>query len=247
MDWRDEGILIAARRHGESAAIIEVLTREHGRHAGVVRGGAGRRMTPILQPGARLSLEWTARLEEHIGTFRVDPIAARTAAIMADRAALAALGSVTALIAAALPERDAHPELYGRSLGLVEALGAAPDWPARYAAWELALLAELGFGLDLGRCALTGTAADLAWVSPKSGRAVNRAAGAPWADRLLPLPGFLRGEGTDPEAAELAAALALTGHFLETRVAPTLPRQALPAARGRAVEAILRHARTATL
>ena len=112
MDWRDEGILIAARRHGESAAIVEVFTAGHGRHAGVVRGGAGRRMAPVLQPGARLSVEWTARLEEHIGHFRVDPIASRTAAIMADRAALAALGSVTALLAAALPERDAHPALY---------------------------------------------------------------------------------------------------------------------------------------
>src|SRR5687767_15157591 len=107
MDWRDEGILLAARRHGESSAIVEVLTRAHGRHAGVVRGGTGRRMAPVLQPGARLSLEWTARLEEHLGTFRVDPIAARTAAIMADPAALAALGSVVALIAATLPERDA--------------------------------------------------------------------------------------------------------------------------------------------
>ena len=151
MDWRDEGILIAARRHGESSAIVELLTRGHGRHAGVVRGGAGRRMTPVLQPGARLSVEWTARLEDHIGTFRVDPIASRTAAIMADGAALAALGAMTALVAATLPERDAHPELYGRCLELVEALGAAPDWAARYAAWELALLAELGFGLDLER------------------------------------------------------------------------------------------------
>jgi DNA repair protein RecO (recombination protein O) len=239
MDWRDEGILIAARRHGESAAIIEVLTREHGRHAGVVRGGASRRMAPVLQPGAQLALEWTARLEEHIGTFRVDPIAARTAAIMADRAALAALGAMLALVAVALPERDAHPELYARSVGLIDALGTAPDWPARYAAWELALLAELGFGLDLGRCALTGAADDLAWVSPRSGRAVARTAAGRWADRLLPLPGFLAAGGP-ASAGDLADALRLTGHFLEARLAPTLARQALPAARGRAVEAMLR-------
>jgi DNA repair protein RecO (recombination protein O) len=241
MDWRDEGILIAARRHGETSAIIEVLTRAHGRHAGVVRGGAGRRMAPLLQPGARLSLEWTARLEEHIGTFRVDPIAARTAAIMADRAALAALGAVTALVATALPERDAHPALYARSLDLVEALAAAPDWPARYAAWELALLAELGFGLDLARCAVTGATEDLAYVSPKSGRAVSRAGAGAWAERLLPLPVFLRsGWQAPPPAPDVAAALALTGYFLEARLAPTLPRQALPPARGRAVDAILR-------
>jgi DNA repair protein RecO (recombination protein O) len=244
MDWRDEGIVIAARRHGETSAIVEVLTRAHGRHAGVVRGGAGRRMAPVLQPGARLSLEWTARLEEHIGTFRVDPIGARTAAIMADRAALAALGAVTALVGTALPERDAHPELYIRSLELIEALAATPDWPARYAAWELALLAELGFGLDLATCAVTGTAEDLAYVSPKSGRAVSRAGAGEWAERLLPLPGFLRaGWQVPPPAGDIAAALALTGFFLEARLAPTLPRQALPLARGRAVDAILRACR----
>jgi DNA repair protein RecO (recombination protein O) len=241
MEWRDEGILIAARRHGESSAIVEVFTARHGRHAGVVRGGAGRRMTPVLQPGSRLAVEWTARLEEHLGHFRVDPIGARTAAIMADRAALSALGAVTALIAATLPERDAHPELYGRTLALVDALGSAPDWTARYAAWELALLAELGFGIDLGVCAVTGATADLVWVSPRSGRAVSRQAGAAWADRLLPLPGFLR-EGWEepPPAAEVADALALTGHFLAARVAPGLPRGTLPAARARAVATLRR-------
>ncbi len=151
MDWRDEGILISVRRHGESAAIIEVFTAGHGRHAGVVRGGASRRMTPVLQPGAHLALEWSARLEDHIGHFRVDPIRAYTTVLMADRAALATLASMAALITTTLPERAAHPALYARSLDLLGALGSAPDWPARYAAWELALLAELGFGLDLAR------------------------------------------------------------------------------------------------
>ena len=241
MDWRDEGILLTARRHGESAAIVEIFTAAHGRHAGVVRGGAGRRMAPVLQPGALLAVEWSARLEEHIGAFRVDPVATRAAVLMADRAALAALGAMTALITATMPERDSHPELYSRSRELLAALGSAPDWPARYAAWELALLAELGFGLDLGACAATGVRAELVWVSPKSGRAVSRAAGAPWADRLLPLPGFLRdGWETPPPRDAIAAALALTGYFLEARVAPGLPREALPAARARAVEAILR-------
>src|SRR5690606_27986691 len=172
MDWRDEGILIAVRRHGESAAIIEVLTRDHGRHAGVVRGGGSRRMAPVLQPGAELAVEWSARLEEHMGHFRVDPVRAHSAWLLADRAALATLGAMTALISATLPERAAHPALYARSLETLGALGRAPDWPARYALWELALLAELGFGLDLARCAVTGTGEDLAWVSPKSGRAV---------------------------------------------------------------------------
>jgi DNA repair protein RecO (recombination protein O) len=240
MDWRDEGILITARRHGESSAIIEVFTAGHGRLAGVVRGGAGRRMTPVLQPGVRLSLEWSARLEEHIGTFRVDPMPSRTAAIMADAAALAALGAVTALLTVSLPERDAHPALYARSLDLIDALGATPDWPARYAAWELALLAELGFGLDLERCAVTGSKDDLVWVSPKTGRAVGRAAGAAWAARLLPLPAFLKGWVAPPAKAEVLEGLALTGFFLGAWVAPTLPREALPPARGRAVAAIRR-------
>ncbi|MFO1210527.1 MAG: DNA repair protein RecO [Amaricoccus sp.] len=239
MDWSDEGILLASRRHGESAAIVEVFTAAHGRHAGVVRGGAGRRLSPVLQPGARLALAWSARLEEHLGTFRVEPLAARTGAIMGDAAALAALAATTALAAAALPERDAHPALYARTVELVEALGAAPDWPARYAAWELALLAELGFGLDLARCAVTGGTEELAWVSPRSGRAVSRQAGAPWADRLLALPAFLRdGWEAPPSPDEVADALALTGYFLALRVAPGLKREALPAARDRAVAAM---------
>lgn len=241
MDWRDEGILISTRRHGETSAIIEVFTAGHGRHAGVVRGGAGRRMAPILQPGAEISVEWSARLDEHIGAYRVDPIRAHGAALMEDRAALAALGAVTGLIAAALPERASHPALFAGSRDLVAALGRAPDWPARYALWELSLLAELGFGLDLSRCAATGATGDLAYVSPKSGAAVSRAGAGPWADRLLPLPAFLcDGVIHDTAPADVAAALRLTGFFLEARLAPTLARATLPAARGRAVDAILR-------
>ena len=243
MDWRDEGLLLSARRHGESAALVEVFTAAHGRHAGVVRGGGSRRMAPLLQPGARVQVEWSARLEEHLGTFRIDPIDSRTAQLMADGAALAALVAMTALVVAALPERDAHPRLYAGSVALLEALATDADWPARYAAWELDLLADLGFGLDLGACAVTGATADLAWVSPRTGRAVSRSAGAPWAARLLPLPDFLRAGVRDAGAAPVSAAavgdaLALTGHFLEARLAPGLPRGQLPAARGRAVAAI---------
>ncbi len=243
MEWRDEGILISARRHGEGSSIIEVLTREHGRHAGVVRGGGSRKMTPVLQPGAKLILDWSARLEEHIGSFRVDPLPGRTAYILADRGALAALGAITALLSACLPEREAHPALYLRSLDLLDALGVAADWPQRYAVWELALLSELGFGLDLSCCAASGATEDLVWVSPKSGRAVSRTAGAPWAERLLALPAFLRdgwAVGERARRADLEAALELTGWFLEARIAPTLHREKLPDARARAVEAILR-------
>lgn len=244
IEWRDEGILLSVRRHGESAAIIEVLTHAHGRHAGVVRGGGSRRMAPILQPGARLALDWQARLEDHIGNFRVDPRPGGLALILSDRAALAALGAVSALVTASLPEREAHPKLYAATLELLDSLVVVGDWPCLYAAWELALLAELGFGLDLTRCAATGRTEDLIWVSPRSGAAVSREGGAPWADRLLPLPHFLRAGWTDGEGAvahaDLAAAFRLTGFFLETRLGPTLPRETLPAARARAVDAILR-------
>jgi DNA repair protein RecO (recombination protein O) len=243
VEWRDEGILVSVRRHGESAAIIEVLTRAHGRHAGVVRGGGSRRMAPVLQPGTRLIVDWQARLEDHIGTFRIDPRPSRMALVLADRPALAALGSVTALVSVCLPEREAHPQLYTSTLDLLDALAVAPDWPCLYAAWELSLLAELGFGLDLARCAATGSSKDLIWVSPKSGRAVSREGGAPWSDRLLALPGFLR-DGWSAEDAiplsDLAAAFRLTGHFFEARLAPTLPREELPPARARAVEIMLR-------
>jgi DNA repair protein RecO (recombination protein O) len=152
---------------------------------------------------------------------------------MADRAALAALASITALIEAALPEREPHPALYAVTRDLVAALAAASDWRTRYARWELAMLDELGFGLDLGRCAVTGSADDLAYVSPRTGRAVARGAAGHWAERLLPLPAFL---GTDGDAGseDLGAALALTGHFLEARLAPHLPRGVLPPARDRA-------------
>ncbi len=246
MDWSDEGILLSVRRHGESSAIIEVLTQAHGRHAGVVRGGGSRRMAPVLQPGARLALDWHARLEDHIGTFRVDPRPGRIALILSDRPALAALGSANALVSASLPEREAHPQLYAATLELFESLAVASDWPSLYAAWELALLAELGFGLDLSRCAATGEEEDLIWVSPRSGCAVSRAAGAPWADRLLALPGFLRAgwhDGAPVSRGDLAAALRLTGFFLETRLGPSLPQERLPSARSRAVDLILRHGR----
>ena len=200
-------------------------------------------MTPVLQPGARLSLEWTARLEEHIGTFRVDPIGARTAAIMADRAALAALGvGDGARRGDAAGARRASGALRPHARPRRGARRSAPDWPARYAAWELALLAELGFGLDLAACAVTGATEDLVWVSPRIGaggqprrrRGLGRAAAA-----AAGLPARRLGRGAAGRR-EVAEALALTGHFLEARVAPGLPREALPAARGRAVEAIVK-------
>ncbi|HKK36479.1 MAG TPA: DNA repair protein RecO [Paracoccaceae bacterium] len=235
MRWRDEGLLLSVRRHGEGAAILEVFTEGHGRHAGVAPGGGSRRQAPLLQPGAQLSLEWSARLEAHIGSWRAEPLRSRAAALMGDRAALAAMGSVAALSLAFLPERAPHPALYARTVALADALGEDPDWPALYALWELALLSELGFGLDLSVCAATGATEDLAWISPKSGRAVSREAGGPWADRLLPLPRLFLGEG---EAPDVAAALRVTGHFLDARAAPAFGLERTPEARERLVRLI---------
>ncbi|MDV7142205.1 DNA repair protein RecO [Tropicimonas sp. TH_r6] len=234
MDWRDEGALLAVRPHGETAAIVEIFTAEHGRHAGVVRGGTSRKMTPILQPGTQLSVEWRARLEEHLGAFRVEPVKSRASATMGERRALYGLGAACALLSFALPEREPHPGLYGATQHLLDAMGHDPRWPELYLLWERALLEELGFALDLGTCAVTGSEEDLAYVSPKSGRAVSRAGAGIWADRLLPLPGLLRGEpatGLD----DVLAGLRTTGFFLENWLAPALGDHPLPGARARFV------------
>ncbi|MGD9862824.1 MAG: DNA repair protein RecO [Pseudodonghicola sp.] len=235
MEWRDHGILLTMRRHGESAAIIDVFSESHGRHAGVVRGGASRKQAPLLQPGAQLDLHWQARLEEHIGSYRAEPLRSRAAAALSGRLALAGLNAVTALLAFCLPERQPHPALYRRSERLLDLLGQDEIWPLAYLDWELALLEELGFGLDLSACAATGVNDELIYVSPRSGRAVSRHGAGEWADRMLPLPPCLRGEGPAPDA-EVAQGLRTTGYFLEHRLAPALGHRPLPEARARFVE-----------
>lgn len=233
--WRDEGLTLSTRRHGEGDAIVTVFTAAHGRVAAVVKGGAGRRLSPVLQPGDQIAVDWRARLEEHLGVARVEPIRSRAGAIMADAGALAALGSASALLCAFLPEREAHCGLYAATVALADALGSGGDWRRAYALWEVGLLGDLGYGLDLSACAATGATTDLAWVSPKTGRAVSRAAGAPWADRLLPLPGFITGDGA-PTPSAFAKALRLTGWFLDRRAAPAVGLSAAPPARGRLAE-----------
>lgn len=232
MEWRDEGILLLTRPHGEGSAIIEVLTAAHGRHLGVVRGGASRKMAPLLQPGASLALEWRARLEDHIGAFTVEPLRSR-AAVLGDPLALSALGAICALLHLALPERDPHPHLHAVTEALLDQMGeSGTAWLGLYAAWECALLEEIGFGLDLATCAVTGQAQDLAYISPRTGRAVSRQGAGDWAPKLLPLPrAFLPGAVVDAPA--LLAALEVTGHFLQRELADRLRGGALPEARQR--------------
>jgi len=244
MDWRDEGILLTVRLHGEGSAIIEVLTGAHGRHAGLVQGARRAAMAPALQPGTQLALEWRARLAEHLGHFRIEPLRSRAAQIMEDRAALAGLNAMGALLVTLLPEREPNPEVYVATLALADALAeGAWDWPARYALWEIGLLKALGFGLDLTRCAATGGTEELVYVSPRSGRAVSHDAGAAWADRMLPLPGFLIGRAR-PSIGAVREALRMNGYFLEHWACPALERQALPEARARLVQLLDSHMMT---
>ncbi|WP_171102798.1 DNA repair protein RecO [Ruegeria sp. HKCCD7255] len=235
MDWRDHGILLTSRRHGETAAIIEVFTEDHGRHAGVVRGGNSRKIAPILQPGAQLDVLWRARLEEHLGTFQVEPLRSRAAAAFSGRLALSGLNAVVALLSFCLPERAAYQALYKQTEQLMDLLGQDEIWPLAYMHWERTLLESMGFGLDLTSCAVTGATEGLVFVSPKTGRAVSAQGAGEWVDKLLPLPRCLRGEGAAPDA-EIAQALETTGYFLHHRVAPSLGHTPLPEARGRFVD-----------
>ncbi len=175
MEWRDEGVLLQVRKHGENAAIIEVFTAEHGRHSGMVRGGTSRKLAPILQPGAQLDVTWRARLDEHLGSFAVEPLKSRAANVMSDRMALSGLNAITGLCCFCLPEREPHPRVYDRTVALLDMLGTNDVWPLAYLRWELTLLDDMGFGLDLSKCAVTGATDGLAYVSPRSGRAVSQA------------------------------------------------------------------------
>ena len=244
MEWQDEGVLLVARRHGESALVATFLTPGHGRHAGLVRGGAGRRARPLYQTGNRLRLTWRARLPEHLGTFAAEPVRLYAADVLDDPARLAGLSAACALLDARLPERDPHPALYQVLVELLDAVAAGrwPDWAADYVRFELALLAELGFGLDLSACAATGSREDLAYVSPKSGRAVSRPAGAGYVDRLLPLPAFLTGAGA-PDGAQVLEGLRLTGYFLRRHLFGADDRP-VPGARERLLSLLGRRAQT---
>jgi len=216
MEWTDEGIVLGVRRHGESSAIVELLTREHGRHLGLVRGGAGSRMRPLLQPGNSVTAVWRARLDEHLGMYTLEGTRLRAATLLASSYAVYGVTHLAAL-ARLLPERDPHEDIYEMLQGTLDDLEDAGVAAVHMIRFELAMLAELGFGLDLDNCAATGATTELIYVSPKSGGAVSRAAGEPWSDRLLPLPAFLReGEGSANSWSDqdLLDGFQITGLFL---------------------------------
>jgi DNA repair protein RecO (recombination protein O) len=218
MLWQDEGIILAVRRHGESSAVVSVFTALHGRHAGLARGAASRRALPVHQIGNLVHATWRARLADQLGSFSLELVRPVAALLLDQPDRLAGLGAACALLEAGLPERDPHPSLYKVLGALIVALleddpAAEEAWWQHYVGFELDLLADLGFGLDLTACAVTGSRDDLAYVSPRTGRAVSRDAAGPYVDRLLPLPGFLLGrEPADP--GQIRAALQLTGAFL---------------------------------
>lgn len=222
MEWTGEALLIGVRRHGESSVIAEAMVAGRGRHLGLVRGGRSRRLAAVLQPGNTIQLTWRARLEDQLGMFTVELLQARAAALIDDRNRLY-LSQLVCEHLRLLPERDPHDRLLGMALRLID----GPPDGADLARFELALLQDLGFGLDLTQCAATGVTTDLTHVSPKTGRAVSRAAAQPYLDRLLPLPSFLSGRG-NAGPHDIADALRLTGHFLHAQVWG--PRQLTPSA-----------------
>ena len=229
MEFEDDAFVLSARPFGETGAIVEVVTRAHGKYAAHVAGAASRRMKPFLQAGARVTMRYRARTADQLGSAALEPAGEGPSALFDDRLALAGLAAAAAVAAGALPEREPHP---GAFLGLeafIAVLADADVWPAVYVRFEAGLLADLGFGLDLSKCAVTGSADDLVYVSPRTGRAVNAGAGEPYKDRLLALPPFLLTAQGGLRAGDIAAGLAITGHFLARFVFAPLDRPLPPA------------------
>jgi DNA repair protein RecO (recombination protein O) len=218
MHWSEDGIVISTRSHGETSVVLELFTRDHGRHLGLVRGGRSRRLRPVLQPGNSVRAHWRARLAEHLGAFTVEPLQLRVAALIDDPLRLAGLTTMMSQVQL-VPEREAHVRLFDALQLVLEALDGDELWPALIVRWEFGLLEELGFGLDLETCAATGGREDLTFVSPKSGRAVSTEAGRPYAQKLYALPQFLLGQFDPPPTIDdICAGFALTGYFLNRHV-----------------------------
>jgi DNA repair protein RecO (recombination protein O) len=237
MEWTDEAFVLAARRHGEGAAVAQLLTRDHGRHAGLVHGGGSKSKRALVEPGNRVHATWRGRLPEHLGRLTLEVERPYAAALMDDPTRLAALAAACAVAEIALPEREPHPALFHATEALLNSLAETGDdvWPAVYISWELGLLGELGFGLDLSACAATGQTVDLVFVSPRTGRAVSREAGAPYEDKLLRLPAFLApadGVEINVTPTDIHDGVRLTGYFLTRHVFDPLNRPP-PSARDR--------------
>jgi DNA repair protein RecO (recombination protein O) len=238
MDWSDHGIVLSSRPHGENGLVATLLTRMHGRHAGFVHGGTSRKSRPVWQPGNLLQVLWRAPVAEYLGNFTGEVQESHAARVLDNAMELAGLAAACAVVDASLPEREPHPAMFEGFQAFLGVLGHE-GWPAIYVRLELGLLQELGFGLDLDKCALTGATDDLAFVSPKTGRAVSRVAAEPYRDKLIALPGFLSTGGVPVDADELRQGLDLTGFFLERHV--FWPHnKPLPAARSRFMETLNR-------
>lgn len=235
MEWSDQGIVLSARKHGETSAIVSLMTRDYGVHAGLVRGGSGKRKRGDLQPGNRVEAHWRGRLAEHLGSYTCEVLHAHAAVLMDVPDALACLSAALAMTESALPEREAHPSIFDGLTILLNSL-EGEDWPSVYVKWELGLLGELGFGLDFSCCAASGVTENLIYVSPKSGRAVSAEAGQIYKSKLLTLPAFLLSQGVAGGPEEIIDGLVLTGYFLGRHVFGHLRSKSLPAARHRLLE-----------
>lgn len=229
MEFEDEAFVLSARPFGEAGAIVELLTARHGKYAAHVAGGASRKLKPVLQAGSPVTARYRARVSDQLGSASLEAAGAGAAALFDDPLALAGLAAAAAVAGGALPEREPHPGAYLAFQALVQALAGTDLWPAVFVRFEAGLLAELGFGLDLSKCAATGATDDLVYVSPKTGRAVSKGAGEPYKDRLLALPPFLLSAQSRLSAGDIRAGLTLTGHFLEAFIFNPLNRPLPPA------------------
>jgi len=238
MEWRDKGILLATRPFGETSLIIDVFTPDHGKSSGVVRGGQSKKLKPILQIGAQIDLTWRARLEEHLGSFQVELIRSRTANVMNDGLLLAGMLSSATLINRFFPTGQVYKEFYESSENLFDLLQFPDIWILGYFKWELEFLETLGFGLDLKKCAVTGSTEGLKFISPKSGRAVSKSAAGDWSSKLLPFPIAASGQVNSLE--DILDGLKVSQFFLEKKVLTAFGMEHLPSARSRFISSLER-------
>jgi len=237
MEWQDQGVLLSVRRHGEGAAIIEVLSEFHGRHAGLVRGGGSRKSAALLQPGNLLALTWRARLEDQLGSFIIELNHAHSATLLSSRLRLYAFNALAAMLVHYLPEREPNTAVFHAVIDLLSRLSSDDNWQHRYCLLELEMLNTLGYGIDLSQCAVSGQTFDLTHVSPKSGRAVSRGSARGWEDKLLSYPAFLQQDTlTKISSEEFRKSLRLSGYFFEKHVPISPPK--LPEARLRFAEIV---------